>query len=599
MCLLWRYGLILVFLGTAACSTDAGRENGAQSLGGSMSSAGDTPGSGGSSEVSDTGGTPAAGGAMASGGGSAATVTTGGIQAGGTSASAGGTGGTLATGGQSEATGGNKPTGGMPATGGFNATGGTSSGETTVGQGITLEAEDYVAGHDTSAGNSGNCYRTDDVDIESCSEGGFNVAWIESGEWLEYDFVIDAPDTFNIVARTATPFGNSAGVQYTVDGRSISGWLSVPMTHAWQDWQDVVLGGVSLTAGKHRLHVDLGGNFNLDYFYVVSATNPPDRPAKVGPGAPPSAPAGYVSPVSRHGQLKVVGTSLRDAQGQSVQLRGMSTHGLQWFPPVAKHTVLHLAYDWGISIIRPAMYVEDIRNGAYWGGYLAQPEYMQGKVIEAVEDALAAGVYVILDWHIHNNPANFTTQAIAYFRDMASRYGSHPNILYEICNEPEYVDWSVIKAYALILIKEIRSIDPNNIIIVGTPNWSQYVDVAASDRIPNDTNVVYALHFYAAEHKDPYRQRAAQALAAGLPIFVSEWGTTNYSGGTDNVIDLAESQIWLDWLNARNVSWLNWSFSSKGEASATLKPGVSLAGPWLDSDLTQSGLYVRSALVAH
>jgi len=453
-----------------------------------------------------------------------------------------------------------------------------------------------VAFSDTTPGNLGNCYRADDVDLESCARSGFNVAWIEAGEWLEYEFSVDAEDTFNVIARIATPFGSPSGIQLTLDEGEAGPWVAVPMTHAWQDWQDVTVGQTALSAGTHRLRVGLGGNFNLDYLYVVSSTNPPEIPPIVGPGVPPTAPEGYVSPVSTHGALSVVGTELVDSRGEPVQLKGMSTHGLQWFPPVPGHTIPRLAFDWNISVIRPAMYVEDIKDGAYWGGYLAQPEYMQARVIEAIDDALAVGIYVIVDWHIHNNPENFTDQALAYFRDMATRYGQQPHIIYEICNEPENVEWSTIKSYATEVIAEIRGIDPDNLIIVGTPNWSQYVDVAAADRLANDTNVMYALHFYAGAHREEHRQRAETALTLGLPLFVSEWGTSDYTGGTNNITDLVESQLWLDWIEARGLSYTNWNFSTKGETSAALVPGASMAGPWTDADLTESGRFVKAHL---
>ena len=177
--------------------------------------------------------------------------------------------------------------------------------------------------------------------------------------------------------------------------------------------------------------------------------------------------------MSQYGQLQVNGTSLCDQSGNPVKLKRMCSHGLQWFPFVAEHTIHNLVYDWQIQVIRPAMYIEDYKNGDYWGGYIVQPEYMKSKLVEMIEDALDVGIYVLIDWHIHNDPTNFTNEATRFCKEMATTYSGYPNIIYEICNEPEYVSWDTVKTYANDVIPVIRAIDPDNIIIVGTPNCCQ------------------------------------------------------------------------------------------------------------------------------
>lgn len=501
-------------------------------------------------------------------------------------------------------------TGGTPGTGGAAPLAGTGggaagpdgfggTGDTEVrGEAVLLEAEDYAASLDSTPGNSGHAYRNEDVDIESCSEGGFNVAWVQSGEWLEYPFEIGSTDIFDLSVRVASPLGNAQGLQIQLDGVTVSPWTAVPDTASWQTWQDVRFAGLSLAAGSHTLRLLLGGDFNLNSLYLASATHPPPRPAGVEALPPPEQPADYVRPVDRHGQLQVIGTSLSDQSGNPVQLVGMSTHGLQYHPPVEGHTIPNLAYGWRIEVIRPAMYVEDVKKGEFVGGYLAQPEYMKRKLEGAIADALSTGLYVIVDWHLHNDPTNFTVQALEFFRDMASRYGTHPNILYEICNEPEYTSWDTIKTYANAIIPEIRSLDPDNVILVGTPTWSQDVDVAADDPLVGYTNIMYALHFYTGAHGQSLRDKAEYALERGLPLFVSEWGTSDHSGGSNGAVYLEPARVWLDWMNARNLSFINWSFSNKAESSAALLPGVSMAGPWGSDDLSVSGSFVKAEIAA-
>jgi hypothetical protein len=478
------------------------------------------------------------------------------------------------------------------------AAGGGAGGTAAVGEAVLLEAEDYAAYYDTTQGNEGHAYRSDDVDLESCSEGGFNVAWIQNSEWLEYSLTLGTTDTYDLWIRVASPLGSAQGLLIEIDSIAVSEWMAVPDTASWQTWQDVHLAGVQIPAGSHTLRVVLGSDFNLNSIYVASATNPPPRPPDPEALPPPQAPPDYVGPVARHGGLQVNGTSLTDESGNPVQLIGMSTHGLQYHPPVAGHTIPNLAYDWQISIIRPAMYVEDVKNGEFVGGYLAQPDYMQQKLCDAIDDAIATGLYVIVDWHLHNDPLNFTDQAIEFFQQMATRYGTYPNIVYEICNEPEYVSWDTIKAYANAVIPEIRNVDPDNLILVGTPNWSQDVDIVADDPLSGYTNLMYALHFYAGAHFQELRDKAQYAIDRGVPLFVSEWGMSDHSGGSDGQVYETESRVWLDWMNARGLSWINWSFSNKAEASAALLPGVSMAGPWPAEDLSASGQFVKAEIAA-
>jgi aryl-phospho-beta-D-glucosidase BglC (GH1 family) len=468
----------------------------------------------------------------------------------------------------------------------------------TPGQAILLEAEDYTDFYDTTSGNEGNIYRNDDVDIESCSEGGYNVGWIEQDEWLQYDISMTESDTFTIYVRIASPMEKTEGFRIQIDGSYVTNWVSVPDTGAWQGWEDVVVNDIAIDAGSHTIRITMNGDFNFNFIYIVSSTNPPEPTEP--PGALPTStpPPGYTSVVDQYGHLKVIETYLCSEDSTPIRLKGMSTHGLQWFPIMKEHTIHNLVYDWGISVIRPAMYVEDYKNDEFWGGYIAQPEYMKGKVIEAVDDAIDVGIYVLIDWHIHNDPTNFTSEAIAFFQEMAAMYGSYPNIIYEICNEPEYVSWNTVKTYANDVIPQIRSIDPDNIILVGTPNWCQDVDVVSDDPLTGYTNIMYSLHFYAGSHSQSLRDKADYALIKGLPLFVSEWGTSDSTGGSNGNLYLTEAAVWANWMNQTYRSWINWSFCNRSESSAALLAGVNIGGPWEASDLSESGSYVNGLITA-
>jgi endoglucanase len=286
--------------------------------------------------------------------------------------------------------------------------------------------------------------------------------------------------------------------------------------------------------------------------------------------------------------LHVSGTDLVDANGHTVILHGMSTHGLQWFGQFANAGAFQSLQDRGANLVRLAMYTGE-------GGYLSDPN-VKNTLYAAADAAIARKLYVIIDWHIlsDGNPQTNQNAAETFFNEVSQRYSKSPYVIYEICNEPNgNVTWSGnIKPYAEAVIPVIRANAPNSVIIVGTPTWSQDVDVAASDPL-NFPNVLYALHFYAGTHGQSLRDKIDAARAKGAAIFVSEWGTSDASGNGGPYPN--ETQTWLEYMKQRNLSWANWSLCDKNEASAALQPGASPNGGWTDNDLSPSGKIVFAA----
>lgn len=295
--------------------------------------------------------------------------------------------------------------------------------------------------------------------------------------------------------------------------------------------------------------------------------------------------------VGTHGQLSVRNGKLTDAAGKPVQLKGMSSHGIQWFGQyVNKQSMKWLRDDWGMNVFRVAMYTES-------DGYISNPA-LKNKVKEAVDAAIELGVYVIVDWHIlaDGDPNKHKTQAKAFFKEMAQTYGNTPNIIYEIANEPNgNVNWNnQIKPYAQEVIPVIRAEDPDNPIIVGTGTWSQDIQDAAASPL-TDPNVLYAVHFYAGTHGAFLRDRIDAAMAKGLAVFVSEWGTSDASGNGGPY--LTQAKEWTDFMASRSISWANWSLTDKQEASAALAPGASVNGGWTQAQLSTSGKFVREQML--
>jgi len=261
-------------------------------------------------------------------------------------------------------------------------------------------------------------------------------------------------------------------------------------------------------------------------------------------------------PVKVHGQLKVVGTKLIDAQGQPLVLRGMSLGWHNLWPRFYNAGVVKTLYkDWNCSVVRAAMGVE--LNDS---GYLKSPEFSTSKVKAVVDAAIKEGVYVIIDWHSHNIKE---PEAKKFFTEMATAYGKYPNVIYEIFNEPDYETWEEVKKYSIEIISTIRAIDPDNIILVGSPRWDQDILLPANDPIKDFQNLMYTVHFYAGTHKQWLRDNTDIAITKGLPIFISECAGMEATG--DGPINYEEWKKWIDWMESKELSWIIWSVSDKNE----------------------------------
>ncbi len=295
--------------------------------------------------------------------------------------------------------------------------------------------------------------------------------------------------------------------------------------------------------------------------------------------------------VETYGQLSVSGKNLVDKNGTPVQLRGMSLSWTNWWPQFYTAGVVEwLKDDFDVTVIRAAMGIDEV------GGYLEDKEQHKAYVFTVIDAAIEQGIYVVVDWHSHH-AEEYAEDAQSFFAEVAQKYGNQPNLIYETYNEPlDTVSWNdVIKPYHEGVIAEIRKYDPDNIIIAGSRSWSTRLDEVIDARI-DDANVMYTLHYYAASHKQELREIAQLAIDANLPIFVTEYGVTEYTG--DGFIDVEEAKIWWDFLDANNISWLNWSIADKEESSAAVKPGANANGGWPDTMLTTSGLLVRDEIRA-
>jgi endoglucanase len=291
--------------------------------------------------------------------------------------------------------------------------------------------------------------------------------------------------------------------------------------------------------------------------------------------------------VSKEGQLSVVGTQLVNKNNKPVVLRGMSFGWHSMWPRFYNEkAVKWLQKDFHCNVVRAAMGVELGEMS-----YMKEPQFSKDKIEAVIKGAIKADIYVIVDWHSHNINLN---EAKAFFAEISKKYSKYPNIIYEIFNEPDYESWAAVKAYSEEVIKVIRENDPNNIILVGSPHWDQDVDLAAADPIIGYTNIMYTMHFYAATHGKELRDKTDQAISKGLPVFISESAGMEASG--DGPLNLKAWQEYIDWMEAKKLSWITWSVSDKDETCSILKKSAKSEGKWKTEDLKESGIKAREYL---
>lgn len=448
----------------------------------------------------------------------------------------------------------------------------------------------------------------------AASSSNFTVQWKKSSSWEEggkkcggYEIVItNNGDTVNSWTAKVTVPGNTklmsqwngifsiSGNTMTVKNESYNGTIEKGknVSFGFNYSADAYINEGKVTVNGSTAGTSAGNNNSNNNNNNTSTTK---KPAATVPQAP-SDPKG-TTPVSQHGQLSVKNGQLVDKSGKGYQLRGMSTHGLTWFPEFVNESAFRtLRDDWNTNVVRLAMYVDEWGNGqCYMGNKSGSLELLE----KGVDICIKLDMYVIIDWHVLNpgDPSKYTNEAKSFFETVSKRYAKYPNVIYEICNEPNGgASWSGnIKPYAEKIIPVIRKNAPNSVIIVGTPTWSQEIDKPLSDPL-NYKNVMYAFHFYAATHAG-LRSNVENCVAQGLPVFVSEFGTCDASGGGAN--DFNETQKWLSYFDKQGISYCNWSICNKDETCSVLRPGTSANGNWSESDLTENGKWMRNWLKKH
>ncbi|MCL2689937.1 MAG: cellulase family glycosylhydrolase [Chitinispirillia bacterium] len=358
----------------------------------------------------------------------------------------------------------------------------------------------------------------------------------------------------------------------------------------------------------------------------------------VGKSEAQAPPAG--SPVARHGNLRTEGNRIVNQHGEPVQLRGMS---LFWsHSRTARHfynatTIGHLRNDWQGDVVRAAMAVNmnwSNDEQSFLGG---DETGNRDRVIAVINAAIQHGMYVIVDWHAYyrhpgtNQQSSMTwpdiQRTIGFFTGLSTQFAGVPNIIWEIFNEPvgphqgdqaaAAAFWAEIKPRLEQVAQAIRANNDNRVIITGTPFFCQAPDIAAANplRMTNGVlipHVAYSAHFYAAgpggagtggagldDHNIGLKRRIIRTMSEhNLPVFISEWGTVRADGAGNH--DGPRSTLWMEFLEQYKVGWATWSLSSMNQGSAALvgdaQTLANQATPWTDSQLSESGRFLREEL---
>jgi endoglucanase len=428
-----------------------------------------------------------------------------------------------------------------------------------------------------------------------------NHAGFNGTGFVNYDNAVGSAVEFTVTAPTAGTagltfrFANGTTVNrplsISVNGTVVNANLAFNGTGAWTTWQTATI-NAPFTAGTNRVKATAttaNGGPNLDQLSVDIGGPAPTTPP------PTSQPPGG-TPVSINGQLRVCGVKLCNQFGKPIQLRGMSTHGLQWYPQCVNAASLDaLAKDWNADVIRLSMYIQE-------DGYETNPRLFTDRMHSLIELASARGLYVIVDWHqLSPGDPNFNlARARTFFTEIAQRHGNKPNILYDVANEPNGVSWATVRNYHQQIIPVVRAQDADSVILLGTHAWGS-LGVSdgrnETDVINNPVtfgNVLYTFHFYAGSHGTEYLNTLSRA-ADRIPIFVTEFGTQTASG--DGANNFTRSQQYLDLMASKKISWVNWNFSDDFRSGAVFTTGSCPGGPFAGtSRLKPAGVWVRDRI---
>ncbi|WP_026522039.1 cellulase family glycosylhydrolase [Butyrivibrio sp. VCB2001] len=298
-------------------------------------------------------------------------------------------------------------------------------------------------------------------------------------------------------------------------------------------------------------------------------------------------------PASTVSKLHVEGSSIVDGSGNPVQLRGFccgsSTRIDRYWPTWYTDQTFKTVTSWGANLFRITLKPEQ---------YEWRNEYVN-TISNYADMAIANGMYVLFTWMGNEDFTNYEDSAVDFFDALSKRYSGCNNVLYEIANEPFHNSWDTLYAYGEKVIPVIKANSPDAIIGIPAPyqitSGDDNMTAVISKPLPYD-NVVYTHHMYVASSFSSTALREIEEfLNNGLPVFISEWGTTE-SNGQDG-FDEERSKSWLTFLDSHGISWVNFNLSDVYWNNINYNSSVVKMGQWNpalnDEILSESGYFMK------
>ena len=490
---------------------------------------------------------------------------------------------------------------------------------------LLIQAEDFDNYYDSDDYNEHLMYRLDtgvdickdhtDIDgstlfhgITSEGKQDYRVTSMSPDEWLEWNIDIPATDNWKITFNGALNFDLSIDGQVYQTGIGISPDTPTgPIKYTSFNFE---LTHVPLTQGPHTIRLVNHHYWGyLDHILFESETNPPPPLANntkpYDDSSPPPVPDGYISPVQQLGQLYVDGPNIYSSTtGKIAQMRFVALHGPIWFETVKNNTIYNLAYHENIQGIRLPMYAE-------WGTWddPSMRPLIKDKVHEIIKECIDAGIYLELTYHRHMGQAipndDYSYGGDVYTAEMEfwnwvgslpEMQSPPPNIIYGIINEvaDSRTSWATVRPFAQDMVDKIRTFDPGNLILCGTPQWCQKPDDVIGNELTGG-NIAYPFHFYLAVHPYSLVDNVLACYDAGVAIWCNEVSPGNFDWQTGGY-NFPAFDAFIDEMETRGIPWTNWNWSNKGEHLSAFQWYSQYYGPWQASDFTEGGLYIRDKL---
>jgi hypothetical protein len=269
--------------------------------------------------------------------------------------------------------------------------------------------------------------------------------------------------------------------------------------------------------------------------------------------------------------------------------------------PLSDYAVI--AQGWGANTVRISLHPGHWRSGR---------DTALRRLVENIEAARAAGLFVIVDWHAIGFPWGYAARpdpawglpvdayesdlslAMEFWAEMARGFGRDPGVLFELWNEP-VVDpllwvstgqhWPLLKDVWLRLIEVIRRYS-DTIVLASGGRWAHDLKGVARNLIEDD-RVCYAWHSYPPEDKGRQDRWfvSLEDLPKLRPIVVTEWGfcrvCDRHTRGAPDDFGIPFVRDVLEGLDLHSTAWC-WS---NGAAPAMLQ------SDW--SGVTEYGRFVR------